>query len=113
MNHELEKRLFENPIRKVDITVPMRAYNTIRTGDNGRMFEPALSWRWLLRGSEPSLQSGKRKTAEGKSKWLMCGRPDSLDGQPVIYGMMSVTKPETFDERLRGSASHEREAGKP
>ena len=37
MNHELEKRLFENLIRKVDITVPMRAYNKVRTGDNGRM----------------------------------------------------------------------------
>ena len=34
---EMETNEVENPIRKVDITVPMRAYNTIRTGDNGRM----------------------------------------------------------------------------
>ncbi len=34
---EAETNEVENPIRKVDITVPMRAYNTIRTGDNGRM----------------------------------------------------------------------------
>ena len=51
MNHELEKRLFENPIRKVDITVPMRAYNTIRTGDNGRMLAAGIIMAMAAAGS--------------------------------------------------------------
>ncbi len=51
MNHELEKRLFENPIRKVDITVPMRVYNTIRTGDNGRMLAAGIIMAMAAAGS--------------------------------------------------------------
>lgn len=61
MNHELEKRLFENPIRKVDITVPMRAYNTIRTGDNGRMLAAGIIMAMAAAGIGAVLAVGQKK----------------------------------------------------
>ena len=58
---EMETNEVENPIRKVDIAVLMRAYNTIRTGDNGRMLAAGIIMAMAAAGIGAVLAVGRKK----------------------------------------------------